>query len=89
MSTTNYNNPAVNPANAANSVTLAEGNVPSDFDFFPPDYEQTLIERHQPLPDDLVVKPRAFTDTTDNTRSAARRMAGYGRITRGGRVLHR
>lgn len=86
---TNYNNPDVNPSNANDRVTLADGNVVSDFEFFPPDYDQTLIERNQPQPDpDLITRPQAFADTTDNRKATARRHASQ-HLPLKGRRLHR
>lgn len=85
----NYKHPDINPDNAADSVTLAEGNVVSDFDFYPPDFEQTQIERNQPQPSpDLITRPQAFADTTDNRKAAARRHASQ-HFPIKGRRLHR
>lgn len=86
---TNHNDPALNPANATNRVEIAPGNVVSDFDYLPTDYVGTGIDRAQPQPDpDLITRPQAFADTTDNRKAAARRHASQHLPLRG-RRLHR
>lgn len=87
MSDTNYRHPDINPANAADKITIVDGGTPDDFKFYPPDYEETKILRNQPEPD-LITRPQAFADTTDNRKAAARKHASQ-HFPLKGRRLHR